>query len=106
MLYRHAGIAHWQRYVYLFVVGARWGEKASRGFEPRSLDSESRVLTVTPRGPLMHIDSWQITRQLDGAVVPFDHEGAAPGVSTFPQPPAPFERKAADPNTQPMQGGS
>ena len=23
-------------------------EKASRGFEPRSLDSESRVLTVTP----------------------------------------------------------
>ena len=54
----------------------------------------------------MHIDSWQITRQLDGAVVPFDHEGAAQGVSTFPQPPAPFERKAADPNTQPMQGGS
>ena len=27
-------------------------EKASRGFEPRSLDSESRVLTVTPRGQL------------------------------------------------------
>ena len=26
------------------------GAKASRGFEPRSLDSESRVLTVTPRG--------------------------------------------------------
>ena len=26
--------------------------KASRGFEPRSLDSESRVLTVTPRGHL------------------------------------------------------
>ena len=25
-------------------------EKASRGLEPRSLDSESRVLTVTPRG--------------------------------------------------------
>ena len=25
-------------------------QKASRGFEPRSLDSESRVLTVTPRG--------------------------------------------------------
>ena len=25
-------------------------KKASRGFEPRSLDSESRVLTVTPRG--------------------------------------------------------
>ena len=24
--------------------------KSSRGFEPRSLDSESRVLTVTPRG--------------------------------------------------------
>ena len=27
-------------------------KKASRGFEPRSLDSESRVLTVTPRGLL------------------------------------------------------
>ena len=28
-------------------------KKASRGFEPRSLDSESRVLTVTPRGLVM-----------------------------------------------------
>ena len=28
-----------------------WRE-TSRGFEPRSLDSESRVLTVTPRGRL------------------------------------------------------
>ena len=27
--------------------------KASRGFEPRSLDSESRVLTVTPRGHML-----------------------------------------------------
>ena len=27
-------------------------EKASRGFEPRSLDSVSKVLTVTPRGLL------------------------------------------------------
>ena len=27
--------------------------KASRGFEPRSLDSESRVLTVTPRGQML-----------------------------------------------------
>jgi hypothetical protein len=26
--------------------------KAPRGFEPRSLDSESRVLAATPRGPL------------------------------------------------------
>ena len=25
-------------------------QEASRGFEPRSLDSESRMLTVTPRG--------------------------------------------------------
>ena len=32
-------------------VGASGHEKASRGFEPRSLDSGSRVLTVTPRGP-------------------------------------------------------
>ena len=28
-------------------------KKTSRGFEPRSLDSESRVLTVTPRGPVV-----------------------------------------------------
>ena len=28
-------------------------DKASRGFEPRLLDSESRVLTVTPRGLLV-----------------------------------------------------
>ena len=28
-------------------------EKVSRGFEPRSLDSESRVLTVTPRDQLL-----------------------------------------------------
>ena len=54
----------------------------------------------------MHIDSWQMKRQRDGAAVPFAHEGAAQGVSTFHQPPAPFERKALDPNTQPMQGGS
>ena len=27
-------------------------KKTSRGFEPRSLDSESRVLTVTPRSQL------------------------------------------------------
>ena len=30
-------------------------KEASRGFEPRSLDSESRVLTVTPRGHM----SWK-----------------------------------------------
>ena len=29
---------------------AQCHKEASRGFEPRSLDSESRVLTVTPRG--------------------------------------------------------
>ena len=27
-------------------------QQASRGFEPRLLDSESRVLTVTPRGQM------------------------------------------------------
>ena len=31
--------------------------KASRGFEPRSLDSESRVLTVTPRGQMRELIS-------------------------------------------------
>ena len=34
--------------------------KASRGFEPRSLDSESRVLTVTPRG---HLNLFQADTQ-------------------------------------------
>ena len=33
------------------------GAKASRGFEPRSLDSESRVLTVTPRGQVKRFRS-------------------------------------------------
>jgi hypothetical protein len=31
-------------------------QEASRGFEPRSLDSESRVLTVTPRGQVMIVE--------------------------------------------------
>ena len=34
------------------ILGRSWAE-ASRGFEPRSLDSESRVLTVTPRGHML-----------------------------------------------------
>ena len=34
-------------------------KKASRGFEPRSLDSESRVLTVTPRGQVKTLE-WSI----------------------------------------------
>ena len=34
------------------LVIAHGCAKASRGFEPRSLDSESRVLTVTPRGQM------------------------------------------------------
>ena len=32
------------------IAFGKVGAKASRGFEPRLLDSESRVLTVTPRG--------------------------------------------------------
>ena len=35
-------------------LSAEVGVKASRGFEPRSLDSESRVLTVTPRGQVIN----------------------------------------------------
>ena len=31
------------------------GHEVPRGFEPRSLDSESRVLTVTPRDQLMEV---------------------------------------------------
>ena len=33
----------------------RRGHEVPRGFEPRSLDSESRVLTVTPRDQLMKV---------------------------------------------------
>ena len=33
----------------LRTMGGGTGKEASRGFEPRSLDSESRVLAVTPR---------------------------------------------------------
>ena len=33
----------------------RRGHEVLRGFEPRSLDSESRVLTVTPRDQLMEV---------------------------------------------------
>ena len=40
--------------------------KASRRFEPRSLDSESRVLTVTPRGQLSML---QPAMGLSGAAV-------------------------------------
>ena len=36
------------------ILGPPAKKEASRGFEPRSLDSESRVLTVTPRGRLTH----------------------------------------------------
>ena len=41
-------------------LGSQHGRKASRGFEPRSLDSESRVLTVTPRGHTLkgHFSPW------------------------------------------------
>ena len=35
-------------------------KEASRGFEPRSLDSESRVLTVTPRGQLNATSFFQL----------------------------------------------
>ena len=35
------------------IPGPQSGRKASRGFEPRSLDSESRMLTVTPRGQML-----------------------------------------------------
>ena len=33
----------------------RGGHEVPRGFEPRSLDPESRVLTVTPRDQLMEV---------------------------------------------------
>ena len=37
---------------YMQVLDPEKSKETSRGFEPRSLDSESRVLTVTPRGQL------------------------------------------------------
>ena len=43
--------AMWALFVFSVQFSKIWRE-TSRGFEQRSLDSESRVLTVTPRGPL------------------------------------------------------
>ena len=43
--------AMWALFVFSVQFSKIWRE-TSRGFEPRSLDSESRVLTVTPRGRL------------------------------------------------------
>ena len=36
-------------------VRRRGGHEAPRGFEPRSLESESSVLTVTPQDQLMEV---------------------------------------------------
>ena len=42
------------------ITVASWHAQVSRGFEPRSLDSESRVLTVTPRDQLHSMQPrWQ-----------------------------------------------
>ena len=45
------------------------GAEASRGFEPRSLDSESRVLTVTPRGHGVNWRQWHLRTIACGARV-------------------------------------
>ena len=51
------------------ILQAHW-RKASRGFEPRSLDSESRVLPVTPRG--------QVSSLVLLAVCPFSASTSSP----------------------------
>ena len=83
---------------HLFVGCSR--KKASRGFEPRSLDSESRVLTVTPRGLLKTMSSRVYSRATNGHrqndnhdaylfaafLKPFGLPFGGPGVSSPPPP--------------------
>ena len=57
---------------HLFVGCSR--KKASRGFEPRSLDSESRVLTVTPRGLLKTMSSRVSSRASTGPRQNYNHD--------------------------------
>ena len=75
-------------------------KKASRGFEPRSLDSESRVLTVTPRGLLKTMSSRVSSRASTGPRQNYNHDAylfatflkpfglpfGGPGVSSPPPP--------------------
>ena len=42
-------------YIAVMREGALRQQEDPRGFEPRSLDSESRVLTVTPRDQMMNV---------------------------------------------------
>ena len=42
-------------YIAVMREGALRQQEVPRGFEPRSLDSESRVLTVTPRDQMMYV---------------------------------------------------
>ena len=42
------------------IAAASWRAQVSHGFEPRSLDSESRVLTVTPRDQLQEMSATQL----------------------------------------------
>ena len=54
-------------HVHRLHYGLRECHKVSRGFEPRSLDSESRVLAVTPRDQLkwmLMISMWTYILQL------------------------------------------
>ena len=44
-------------------------KEASRGFEPRSLDSGSRVLTVTPRGHMIRLRGSKPTYVIPACVV-------------------------------------
>ena len=66
---------------------AEVGVKASRGFEPRSLDSESRVLTVTPRSRA-YILCYKIQRVRSATTCLGKKRGLWARCKTWPRPAA------------------
>ena len=75
-------------------------QKASRGFEPRSLDSESRVLTVTPRGQMLggHLEAQWVS----AALIPMQPCGSAEINSDTFKAPVRVEPLTAPPQTNSM----
>ena len=62
----------WWMLQWMVLGRAREGmeKEASRGFEPRSLDSESRVLTVTPRGHVVEFESQKMSMDIGICCLP------------------------------------
>ena len=50
-------------------------QEVPRGFEPRSLDSESRVLTVTPRDQMLYLSRTRLSANLRNLVYKVNGSG-------------------------------